>query len=98
MLDALMDEADQDLAERSRSRRQQQRRGVRTATGRSAYQPPSQGGYVTQQQFKEAMSRVGDETRRNAEGIKTVNARMADVVGVSKVQSRKIGSLDTRMK
>ena len=107
MLDALMDETEQDLAERRRRRRQQQqqRRGVRTATGRTPYQAPVESGYVTQKQFKEAMGRVGEETRRNAEGIKTVNTRLgtldgrvSDVVTVSKSQSRKIGALNTRMK
>ncbi|MEP6689609.1 MAG: hypothetical protein ABJD07_00555 [Gemmatimonadaceae bacterium] len=98
MLDALMSEADADFSERQTSRRPRQRQGVRTATGRSAYQAPTDSGYVSQKQFKEAMSRVGDETRRNAEGIKTVNARMTDVVSVSKGHSRKIGSLDSRMK
>jgi len=106
MLDALMDESEQDFAERSRSRRPPQRRGVPTATGRSAYQPPTaDAGPVTQKQFKDAMARVGDETRRNAEGIKTVNTRLGtldgrvtDIVAVSKTHSKRIGTLDTRMR
>jgi len=108
MLDALIEETDEDFSERHRNRnrnRGKQRQGVRTATGRTPYQEPVQNGYVTQKQFKEAMGRVGEETRRNAEGIKTVNARVGKldnrvdgVVDVSKVQSKKIVSLDTRMK
>jgi hypothetical protein len=117
MLDSLMDEAEvDDLSERARARsrgrgrgraqqQQQRRQGVPTAKGASAYRAPAQSGYVTQQQLKEAMNRVGEETRRNAEGIKTVNARVgkldgqvADVVAVTKAQSRRVGTLDTRMK
>ena len=115
MLDSLMDDAGEDLSERSRGRNrnrgrarngQQQRRGVPTAKGGSAYRAPgTQNGYVTQQQFKEALARIGEENRRNAEGIKTVNARfgkldgqVADLVTVSKTYSTRLGSLDTRMK
>lgn len=112
MLDSLMEGADEDLSERKggrnrgRNRNGQQRRGVPTAKGGSAYRAPgTQNGYVTQQQFKEALARVGEENRRNAEGIKTVNARfgkldgqMADLVTVTQSQSKRLGSLDTRMK
>jgi len=104
MLDALIEEADMDLAERQ-SRRGGQRQGVRTATGRTPYRAPVQSGVVTQKQFQESMTRIGEEMKRNAEGIKTVNARVGKldgrvdgVVAVNKVQSRKIGGLDTRMK
>lgn len=108
MLDALIEETDEEYAEGRRGRHrggQKQQQGVRTATGRTPYQPPVENGYVTQKQFKEAMGRVGEETRRNAEGIKTVNGRVGKldnrvdgVVDVSKVHSKKIVSLDTRMK
>jgi hypothetical protein len=110
MLDALLDESGEDLSEkrarRSKGRKNSRRKGVKTASGRSAYQTPTaENGPVTQKQFKEAMSRVGEETRRNAEGIKTVNARFGaldgrvdGVVTVSKAQSDKIRSLDSRMK
>jgi hypothetical protein len=106
MLDSMMEEADSEFAEARRGRRHQpQRRGVPTAKGGSAYRAPTEDGYVTQKQFKEALSRVGDETRRNAEGIKTVNARMgkldsqvSDVVTVAKTHSKRINTLDTRMK
>ena len=107
MLDALMAESD-DFSERARGRRgrgRRKQRGVRTATGRSAYRAPTEHGYVTQKQFKEAMGRVGEENRRNAEGIKTVNTRLGkldtrvdDVVSVATGQSKKISSFDTRMK
>jgi hypothetical protein len=106
MLDSMMDESETVFAEsRHRRRHQPQRRGVPTAKGGSAYRAPTEDGYVTQKQFKEALARVGDETRRNAEGIKTVNARIGkldgrvdDVVTVAKTHNRRIGSLDTRMK
>jgi hypothetical protein len=78
---------------------------VTTARGGTPYRAPVEDGYVTQKQFKEAMGRVGEETRRNAEGIKTVNTRVGkldgrvdDVVTVSKSHSKRIGTLDTRMK
>jgi hypothetical protein len=111
MLDSLMEGVDEDLSERksgrnARGRNGQQRRGVPTAKGGSVYRAPgTQNGYVTQQQFKEALARVGEENRRNAEGIKTVNARfgkldgqVTDLVTVTQSQSKRIGSLDTRMK
>jgi hypothetical protein len=111
MLDALIGEQDEDYAERRRRRSQnrkraaKQRKGVPTAKGRSAYQEPGEKGFVTQKQFKEALARVGEETKRNAEGIKTVNTRFGKldsridgVVSVSTLQSGKIRSLDTRMR
>ncbi len=110
MLDELMDESEQDLAERRMSRARARGRGrppqrVPTASGRNAYQPPVDSGVVTQKQFKEALARVGDETRRNAEGIKLVNdrlgtmdGRLTDVVTVAKTHSRRLGTLDSRMK
>lgn len=109
MLDAMMAEADEDLAERRARRRRRgglaRKRAVRTASGKSAYRAPTQAGLVSQTQFKEAMTRVGDETRRNAEGIKTVNdrvgkldGRVQGVVTVATAQGRKLGSLDRRMK
>ena len=109
-LDALLEEADADITERSRrgKRRggQPRRKGVPTAKGASTYRSPSgPNGFVTQQQFKEALGRVGDETRRNAEGIKTVNARIGKIDGqvtdlttVSKSHNKRIGTLDNRMK
>lgn len=118
MLDSLMDESEpDDLSERSRGRsrargrgraqqqQQQRRQGVPTARGDSSYRAPAQSGYVTQQQLKEAMALADAGTRRNAEGINRVNARVgkldgqvADIVTVTKTQSRRIGTLDTRMK
>src|SRR4051812_32761008 len=90
MLDSLMEDSGEDLSERKSGRgrnrgrngQQQQRRGVPTAKGGSAYRAPgTQNGFVTQQQFKEALARVGEENRRNAEGIKTVNARFGKLDG-----------------
>jgi hypothetical protein len=110
MLDVLLDESDEDLSEkrarRNKARKNGRRKGVKTASGRSAYQAPAaENGPVTQKQFKEAMGRVGEETRRNAEGIKTVNdrfgrldTRVDGVVSVSTLQSSKIRALDTQMK
>src|SRR5690349_11156462 len=72
MLGSMMEEAEMDVSERARGRGrggrgrgdQQRGRNVPTARGGSAYRPPTSGGDggpVTQQQFKEAMSRVGEE-------------------------------------
>lgn len=109
-LDALLEEADEDITERSRRGRrrgrQPRRKGVPTAKGASSYRTPAgPGGYVTQQQFKEALGRVGAETRRNAEGIKTVNARVGkldgqvtDLTTLSKSHNKRLGTLDNRMK
>jgi hypothetical protein len=109
MLDALM-ESDEDIewAERRRRRR---RRGkapprppVRTATGASAYKPPAQSGFVTQAQLKDALARVGNDVRRNAMGIKTVNAQLGrltgqvrDVVAVNTTQSARLTRLDKQL-
>lgn len=60
---------------------------------------------MTQKQLKDAMARVGAETRRNAQGIKTVNSRIGSlggrvdgVVTVNQVQTTKIGKLEKQMK
>jgi hypothetical protein len=110
MLDSLLEEADEDITERSRKGKRRgrppRRKGVPTAKGAQTYRSPAApGGYVTQQQFKEALGRVGQETKRNAEGIKTVNVRVGkldgqvtDLATVSKSHSKRIGTIDTRMK
>lgn len=78
-------------------------RGVTTAPGRNPYRPPQQQGYVTQKQLEEALTRVGVDIKRNAEGIKTINTRLNgittrvdDVVSVNKIQSRELRKLDRR--
>lgn len=111
MLEALMDEADEDedLAERRRRRsrraRGRRRRRVPTAKGRSAYRSPVAKGYVTQKQMKAALGRVGKDVRRNASGIKAVNmqlkkvdTRLSGVVTVNRVQSKRIAGIDKRIK
>lgn len=99
MLDGIVDASEGYFAERQRSRgRRGPSRGVPAATGGSAYRTPQAAGYVTQAQFKEALARVGTDVRRNAEGIKTINARVSDVVTVNRIQSQEIGKLDKRMK
>ena len=109
MLDGLVESAE-DFAERKRRNRGRGGRGrgtkgVPTAPGRNAYRSPNDTGYVTQKQLKEALTRVGVDIKRNATGIKTINTRLNgittrvdDVVGVSKIQSKRIGRLDKRTK
>jgi hypothetical protein len=111
MLDTLIDAAEEsDFAERKRGRGRRGRGGrgrppVKTAQGGSAYRTPGTQGYVTQKQLQEALGRVGTDVRRNAEGIKTINTRVAGLTGrvdnivtVNTIQSREIGKLDKRMK
>ena len=115
MLDEQLEPADDDddLAERRRRwrRRRRRRRGrrqrrrVQTAKGRSSYRSPVPRSYVTQKQLKSALSRAGAESRRNAAGIKTVNARIGRLngrvngaVSVNRVQSRRINKLNKQMK
>jgi hypothetical protein len=109
MLDALIESDSDDLAERTRRRRPSRPGGgrrppVRTATGTSAYRGPMAPGYVTQAQLKEALARVGTDMRRNAEGIKTVNAQLGrltdqvrDVVTVNGLQNRRLSKLNKQM-
>jgi hypothetical protein len=108
MLEALMDSAEADeFAERRRRRgRKARRKPVPTAQGRPAYRAPAPtGAYVTQKQLKDALDRVGVDVRRNAEGIKTINARLGaldgrvdGVVTVATRHSRELAKLDRQMK
>jgi hypothetical protein len=111
MLDSLIDSAgDGDFGEARRSRRSRMRarsRSVPTAPGRSAYREPvaSAGGPVNQKQFKDALDRVGADIRRNAEGIKTINARLntldsrvSGVVTVAAAHGRRMTRLDRQAK
>ena len=108
MLEALAESNGNGLAERARRRRQgrrAKRKGVKTAQGKSAFREPGSGAFVNQKQFKEALDRVGDDVRRNAEGIKSVNervnalnARVDGVVSAATVYSREIAKLEKRMK
>jgi hypothetical protein len=111
MLDSLM-ESDEDIEWAERRGRRRGRRGkppaqppVRTATGQTAYKPPAgTQGFVTQAQLKDALARVGNDVRRNAMGIKTVNVQVGrltsqvrDVVAVNTVQSTRLGRLDKQI-
>lgn len=111
VLDSLMESSGSGyLAERKRGRGRRGRtpkRGVKTARGKPAYRtpPPSAGGAVSQTQLKEALGRVGDEDRRNAEGIKTINARLNTlggqvdgVLAVTASQTRTLTRIDKQMK
>jgi hypothetical protein len=99
MLDSMISEAEPEWAERGPSRGRGRTPAPRTATGRPTYQSPTADtGHVTQKQFKEALVKVGEETKRNAEGIKTVNTRVADLTVLTKGYSKRISSLDTRMR
>lgn len=110
MLDALMESDDEDYSERKkRGLRGRRGRGAGrkppTASGTPAYRPPTPQGPVTQTQLKEALARVGNDVRRNAEGIKTVNAQMGrltnqvkEVVAINGVQGTRIGRLDRQMR
>lgn len=108
MLDALMEATDSEsFAERSRNGRSRSRqRGVSAAQGRTAYrEPAATGGYVTQKQFKEALERVGTDTRRNAEGIKTLNTRINSldgrvdsVVSAATVHAKSIAKIEKQLK
>jgi hypothetical protein len=110
MLDSLM-ESDEDIEWAERRGRRRGRRGkpspppVQTAAGQTAYKPPAGAqGFVTQAQLKDALARVGNDVRRNAMGIKTVNTQVGrltsqvrDVVAVNTVQSTRLGRLDKQM-
>jgi hypothetical protein len=107
MLESLIESNGNGLAERARRRGRNARRkkGVKTAQGKSAFREPASGGFVSQKQFKEAMDRVGDDARRNAEGIKVVNdrvnalnGRVDGVVSVATLHSRALAKLEKRMK
>jgi hypothetical protein len=102
MLEGIGDGSEAYLAERQRNPRRRggpPSRGVPAATGGSAYRAPqAAAGYVTQAQLKEALARVGTDVKRNADGIKAINARVSDVVTVNRIQSQEIGKLDKRMK
>jgi hypothetical protein len=113
VLDALMDSTDSSyLAERRKKRGGAKRgrtpkRGVKTAAGKPAYRTPPApaGGAVTQKQLQDALTRVGVDIRRNAEGIKTVNTRLNTITGrvdsvvsVSAAQNRALTRLDKQMK
>ncbi|MGE5828271.1 MAG: hypothetical protein ACM30G_07885 [Micromonosporaceae bacterium] len=110
MLDALIESDSDELSERTRRRPRPSRPGgsrppmVRTATGTSAYRGPMAQGYVTQSQLREALARVGTDARRNAEGIKTVNAQLGrltdqvrSVVTVNGLQNRRLSKLTKQM-
>lgn len=105
MLDALMESVDGgEFAER-RKRRRAQRKGVPAAKGANAYRAPVPSTYVTQKQLADALSRVGEDVRRNAMGIKTLNEQVStltgqvkDVVSVNRVQSERIARLDKLMR
>ena len=105
-------ESDEDIEWAERRGRRRGRRGkppaqppVRTATGQTAYKPPAAvQGFVSQAQLKDALARVGNDVRRNAMGIKTVNTQVGrltsqvrDVVAVNTVQSTRLGRLDKQM-
>ena len=118
LLDALMESTNgYDLAERKRRRGQRgaqrgaQRvatRPVPTANGRNAYREPgavSPTAPVNQKQLKDALAAVAVETRRNAEGIKTINGRLgaldgrvAGVIGVAATHGQQIAKLDRQLK
>jgi hypothetical protein len=100
MLDELVDEAEYGEAIMpTMISRFGRRPPVRTATGRPGYGPLGPpDGYVTQKQFTDALTRVGTDVRRNAQGIKSVNSRVNGVVKVNRVQSRAIGKVDKTMK
>jgi hypothetical protein len=110
MLDGLVESAE-DYAERKRRNKARGRgrsranKPVPTAPGRNAYRSPTDSGYVSQKQLREALTRVGVDIKRNATGIKTVNTRLNgiitrvdDVMSVSSIQSKRIGRLDKRTK
>jgi hypothetical protein len=111
MLDALMEEEDEDYAERRRRRKQgrsrgrKQRKGVPTAKGRSTYREPVQTKDVSQRQLKDFADKAAEEDRRNAEGIKVVNDRLGKLdsrvdgmATVNELQTKRIRSLDTRLR
>lgn len=112
MLDALIESDDDDYSERKKRAKRGGRRGrgarrgaPPTAAGGSAYRPPTPQGPVTQGQLKEALAKVGNDVRRNAEGIKTVNAQMGrltdqvkEVVSATGAQSSRIGRLDRQLR
>lgn len=110
MLDALMDaESESDsYAERKRGghgRGRGHRPAPPTAKGDTAYRAPTPQGYVTHNQLKEALGRVGEDVRRNAAGIKSVNEQVGrisdqvkDVVAVNTAQSARIGRLDRQIR
>jgi len=111
MLDALMlGEDEEDFGERRRRRRRSRRgrmakrRPVRTAAGRSAYRAPVTKAFVTQNQLKDALGRVGKDIRRNAMGIKSVNTQLGringqlrDVVTVNGVQNGRLNKVDKQL-
>lgn len=101
MLDEL-GESDEDSSEffRRRRKKRPKKRRVRTAAGRPAYRAPgAKGGpFVTQKQMQDALTRVGTDINRNAQGIKQVNGRLNGVVSVNAIQSREIARIDKRMK
>lgn len=112
MLDGLMDAAEDDseFAERRRKVRRKAarttRKPVSSARGSNAYRSPSSAqGAVTQKQLQDALARVASDVKRNAQGLKTLNAqvgkvstRVDGVVEVNRLQSRQIGKLDKQMK
>ncbi len=107
MLESLIESNGNGLIERAkrRGRNARRKKGVKTAQGKSAFREPVSGGFVSQKQFKEAMDRVGDDARRNAEGIKVVNdrvnalsGRVDGVVSVATLHSRALAKLEKRMK
>jgi hypothetical protein len=108
MLDALMES--EDISERRRRTNQRARAraagraGVPTATGQTAYRAPDSNAPVTQKQLKDALSRVGEDVKRNAAGIKTLNGqvgglntRIDGIVSVNTTQSKSIARLDKQM-
>lgn len=102
MLDEL-GESDEDSSEffRRKRKKRPKKRPVRTAAGRPAYRAPGGKGapsFVTQKQLQDALTRVGTDVNRNAQGIKQVNSRLNGVVSVNAIQSREIARIDKRMK
>ena len=109
MLDELADASEaQELTDRKRRGRQRrapQAKGIPIAQGINAYRPPAVAGFVTQKQLQDALSRVGADVRRNAQGIKAINTRINSlngrvdgVVDVNRLQSREIGKLNRQMR
>lgn len=110
MLDGLVDAAEEDseFSERRRQlrRKARPRKAVSSARGNTAYRAPAGNqGYVTQKQLQESLTRVAGDVRRNAQGLKTLNAqvgkvsaRVDGVVEVNRLQSRQLGKIDRQMK
>jgi hypothetical protein len=84
----------EDFGERARRRR----KGVPAAKGGSAYRAPVPSTYVTQKQLADALSRVGEDVKRNAAGIKALNGQVSDLAVTTKIQGTRLGKMDRLMK